>query len=531
MPEVRCPQCAEEFTTQSWTTTCPRCDARFYSPPPGDAASPPPDAPPFEPVAPPPVLGDVIPAARRRRRWPLAVLGGLLLAGAVGGGFIVADRLHSDYPKKWDPRVKDLADFVERQRALPFKHPVRIDFLSDAEFRRQATAHGKLTPDEKASLQSQTAMLRAVGLVTGDVDLTKIGDELVGDGTVGLYRFEDHRISVRGEKLDDERRSTLVHELTHALQDQNFDIGKRQPKGSGAQLAFTAVAEADADEVESAWDASLSDAAQKALQAAQERTGGSADFKGVPAVFVELMSFPYQFGPDLLHAVISAQGAVGRDGLFTRPPVSEEQIILPATYLAKQPVEKVKTPTLAPGEKLVKDSADDFGMVSLLVVLAERIDYSVAWQAVQGWAGDSVVAFERGGATCVRLHVAFDDAAQADRFEAAFVQWSQGFTTKHSRDDKLVEVESCDPGTKGPAPRAAGHVSGLQGLALRRELMDTLAAAGLPTTRTACVADRAIEIVGADRFEVLNQQSIDNPKSRATAELRSAGAKAAQACP
>jgi len=54
-------------------------------------------------------------------------------------------------------------------------------------------------------------------------------------------------------------------------------------------------------------------------------------------------------------------------------------------------------------------------MLSLLVTLAERIGFSVAWPAVQGWAGDSLVAFERAGTTCVRSEVVFDEAVVAGR--------------------------------------------------------------------------------------------------------------------
>ena len=476
--------------------------------------------------------GDVIPQPRPgRRAWPVLVLAVVLLGLAGAGALLAVGRFRSDYPKHWDPRVKDLAAFVERERGLVFKHPVHVDFLSDAEFRAQATEHDDLSSQEKADVEKDEAMLRAVGLLSGDVDLVEIGEELLGDGTVGLYRFDDERISVRGETLDDERRSTLVHELTHALQDQTFGLGDIQPESSGAQLALTAVAEADADEVELAWEETLSEEARNALYDAQDDTAGGADFEGVPEVFVELMGFPYAFGPDLLHAVIDKKGQSGRDELFTRPPISEEQIVLPASYLTGQPVQKVKSPKLVAGEKLVQGSADDFGMVSLLVVMAERIDYTVAWAAVQGWAGDAVVAFERDGRTCVRLDVAFDQASQAERFEAAFDQWSKGFRATHTRADRTVHVEACDPGTAGPAGRAEAHVSGVQGLAFRRAIIEELKAVQVEDARTSCIADKALEKIGANRFADLDRQARENPRSKAATQLQAAGAQAALACP
>lgn len=460
----------------------------------------------------------------------MAALAVVLLGAAVGAGILAVGKLGtSDYPASWDPRVKELAAFVERERGLSFSHPVYVDFLSDAEFRRQATEHEDLTAEENAEVERSEAVLRAVGLLNGDVDLVEIGEELVGDGTVGQYRFEDQRISVRGETLDDERRSTLVHELTHALQDQNFNIADVEPGNSGAELAFTAVVEADADEVEQAWVDTLSDDARDALYEAQDDTASGADFKGVPDVFVELMGFPYAFGPGLLRAVIADAGQAGRNELFTRPPVSEEQVILPAAYLDDQAVAKVATAALAAGETLIKDSDGDFGMVSLLVVLAERIDYSVAWKAVQGWAGDAVVAFERGDDTCVRIDVVFDQAPQAEQFESAFAEWAEGYPATSSRSDRTARLESCDPGTER-AGRAEGHVSGIEGLSIRDSLMESLSAAGVPADKTSCIADGALDLVTANRFLELDRQLTDNPTSAAITEVQTATARATRAC-
>lgn len=211
-------------------------------------------------------------------------------------------------------------------------------------------------------------------------------------------------------------------------------------------------------------------------------------------------------------------------------PLSEEQVILPDTYLGEQAITKVKTPALAAGEKVIADSDGDFGMVSLLVVLAERIDYEVAWKAVQGWAGDAVIGFERGGRTCVRIDVAFDEAAQAEGFEAAFDQWSEDFPASHSRNDRTVLLESCDPGTAGPAGRAEGHISGIQGLGLRAQLLTDLADGGWPQDKVACVADNLIEALTATRFVELDQQLQDRPSKVAVAEVERATVKAGRIC-
>ena len=70
-------------------------------------------------------------------------------------------------------------------------------------------------------------MFRALGLIEGDVDLFDKSNELQGKGIIGFYSYDDERLRIRGTELTPDVECVLVHELTHALQDQNFDLGKR----------------------------------------------------------------------------------------------------------------------------------------------------------------------------------------------------------------------------------------------------------------------------------------------------------------
>lgn len=453
---------------------------------------------------------------------------GLLVAG-VGSAVLVSRR--DTFPDRWDPRAADLVAFVERERGLTFKHPVKIDFLDDAAFLKEVSSSEAPTKQEQAETRSAEAMLRAIGYLSGPVDLVAAVNKLAGEGIVGLYSFKDKRVVVRGAGLDDQRRVVLVHELTHVLQDQHFDIGANRDKQrlSGETAALTAVAEADAEDVADAWRKALPAATQESLAAA-ERKDSAPDFKGVPPVFVELLSFPYAFGPDFVHTVVAREGAVGRNRLFTDPPKTEEQILLPETYLSRQKVETVKVPALKPGEKLVKDSEGDVGMLSLLVMLAERIDFGVAYPAVNGWAGDSAVAFERAGKTCVRADVLFDTAPQSERFSSAFTQWAAGKPATQTSAERNVEFESCDPGTGG-AGRAPGHISGIEGLALRKALISVIGGQGLPAKVVECTVDGLIGRLTADRIAVLNTTLGNDPRNRdASLELQRTVAQVIPGC-
>jgi hypothetical protein len=451
-----------------------------------------------------------------------------VVTAGTGVAAVILTRGNDTDPSEWDVRVRDLATFVERERGLRFDHPVRVDFLPEAEFRREVTRHEALDPDERTQLESFEAVLRAVGLIDGDIDLEKAGEQLLGEGVVGFYRPEDERVLVRGARLDDERRATLVHELTHALQDQHFDI-ERETNTSGEAAALQAVVEADAVDVENAWVETLSADAVKRLDEATQSTSESAEFEGVPDVFVELMSFPYIFGLDFLHAVLDEKGQEARDQLFRKPPTTEEQIVRPETYLDLQRVRRPPRPTLRAGERAVADSEDDVGMLSLLVVLSERIDFLTAWRSLQGWAGDAMLAFNRGETVCIRAAVTFDDAAGAQLFAAAFDEWARGTEATQRLAGETVTFESCDPGTTAP-PTSTSPVSGIQGLQLRKSFVDSLLSSGAPADAARCVTDRVMERVTVARLAELDVVLTQNPNDPRGQEVQAAVAEAAGRC-
>src|SRR3546814_7300245 len=93
---------------------------------------------------------------------------------------------------------------------------------------------------------------------------------------------------------------TLVHELTHALQDQHFDLGKKfdeldNDKEGTAAAVYRGLVEGDASRIETAYVASLPTDEQQALQKSAETDQGEMLKKmdEVQQILVVLMSTPY----------------------------------------------------------------------------------------------------------------------------------------------------------------------------------------------------------------------------------------------
>jgi hypothetical protein len=453
------------------------------------------------------------------------------VAGCSGGGggddAEQADEILR--PDHWDARVADLVEFVEDKRELRFKHPVEVEFLETGEFRKEVTQErGDLTEEEETELAALEGLTRALGLISGDFDLLEAGNDLAGEGILAYYEPETKKVTVKGtgEDLSVAVQATVVHELTHALQDQHFDLGRLGELATdGEDSAFQAVVEGDATRVENLWVAELSERDQAAYaketdQVTDEAQTGLAD---LPEWLITLFGAPYALGLPFAEAVHTEGGVKALDRAFEKPPGSEEQIVSPARYLAGDPPAKVAAPKLGDGRKKVDEA--DFGVLGWVVVLAERLPSELVMKAVDGWGGDAYLTYTDGGRTCVDVHVVGDDPADTDEFAEAFSAWAEGQPgASADRDGDAAVLRSCEAGGDATAPARPAGAAGAEKLLTRLATRSTLFAGtlgqGASPRDAACYADA---FIGSLTDE-------DLAATEATPDLEAAATKAAQDC-
>lgn len=382
----------------------------------------------------------------------LAVFVVVLLVTGLAGLNVVGAPPH---PKAWDPRIADLAAFVQDERGLLFDQPVFVDFLPEDEFVETVTGDdADLTDDDRAAIEDSVAELRALGLVEGDFDLFGEQNELQGDTTLAYYSPETERITVRGTELTPFLRSVIVHEMTHALQDQHFDLDAvREQVGEDGDLRFRVVVEGDASNVEDAYVAGFSAAEQHLYSSEQSDQlleddtdpESTQDYSPVLAAF---FSAPYAFGPVFVSAIEAEGGHAAVNRAIQHPPTSEAALFDPNRFLDGIDPVTVDQPTVDDGQEVLDDG--EFGAFTWFVVLSSRIDGRDALTFVDGWAGDSYVSYRDGDRICVkvRYEATTDDAAafasQAlDEWVAAM---PEGAASVDDLGDRQLQLNSCDPG-------------------------------------------------------------------------------------
>lgn len=426
----------------------------------------------------------------------LAVVVGFAVFASATVLTVVVARRGPQHPTAWDPRVADIAAFVEKERGLTFDQPVYVDFLPEDEFTKLVTSDPTTRSEEdKKQLQREAGVLRALGLIQGATDLGEDANALRGSGVVAFYSPTTERVKVRGTELTPSVRTTLAHELTHALQDQHFDLDRLQKaKTATEQESFRTLAEGDAVTVEKAYVDQMSEADRK--QAQEEEKAGSQQAKAgtssVPDVLVASFAAPYEFGPPFIAALKADGGTAKVDDAFRAPPKAEGQIIDITDYLDHQPVRSVDKPQV---DGAVGDQ-QDLGWLTLFLMLAAHGDAHAALAAADHWAGDAATVSERDGKVCIDATIAADDAAGATALEAALQTWRAALPAESSAtvrlDGDLVRLRSCDPG-----PTADQKIQGKPSDALvlpilRLSVFARARKDGASVSRSDCIADQFV---------------------------------------
>jgi hypothetical protein len=440
-------------------------------------------------------------ALRRLACMMLLVVGAAAIVTAPTGAGAANTATTASAPKSWDPRLEPIANKVAELRKLNFVHPVAAEFLDDAAFdKKVAIDKGKLTKQDKADIARAQGQLRAVGLIGPDVDIVDAMSSLQTSGVLAYYDPATKKITVKGKSIDDPAtRVTVAHELTHALQDQHFDLQKLEKDAAKAHAStpLRTVVEGDAVRIQDDYANSLSKADQDAYE--QERSNASqqarseVDAKGVPESLSVLFEAPYDLGPTMLQAVIAKEGEHGIDGLFEHPPTADASYLTPSTLLEHRVFKNVAPPALAAGEKR-SGEPDVFGAFALYQVLASRLDPGAALTAADAWGGDSMVTFTRHGTTCLRARFVGKTGDGTQTIGAALAQWATQMPAGAAQVDGKADgatLTACDPGANATeAPNRA--LTALIFAGNRDSLFSEVLKQGLPVNVASCAADGVV---------------------------------------
>ena len=346
------------------------------------------------------------------------------------------------------PELAQIADQVEAARGHTFTTPPRAEGISNQEMdRRLQESFQAYYP--KDLYDRRTFAWRTIGVIPPDADLHEAYRAFLTGEVVGFYDPETGELVYLGSgDLGFAERLTLAHELTHALDDQTFDLKRLDALVNSCQDERAAAAlgliEGSAQYFSAASvaenpDISLPDLIDAILQA----SSGGTPPDGVPPFLYTINLWPYTDGMSYVGTLAGTGGTAAVDRAFERFPVSTEQVIHPDRFPADRPT-AVDIPDLtgALGHGWGDLDAMTIGEEWLRAMLALRLDGGIATDAAAGWDGGIYRAFTDGTDVVVAMRTAWDSSEDAAAFASAVQQWSAagGTRTTVARDGTQVTV-------------------------------------------------------------------------------------------
>jgi hypothetical protein len=314
-----------------------------------------------------------------------------------------------------------IAHQVEVLRELAPRAQVPLSFLDAREMAAQVQqVHVNRDPE------SQLFPYMALGL------LPEVAVRVRAPQVAGFYVPELDQLYIasdrEGSSLDDQ--ALLAHAYAYALQDQNFDLESLDARAmtTDARLAVQALVEGDATLLTARYrydDPALADwDALAALVSSGAQTSYGSDIDDVEA-WKRVQGFPYWEGPMFADTLYRAGGWGALNAAYTDPPRSTEHILHPDRYLEERDMPAlIAVPSLEPvlGDEWTLVLEDTLGELVAGLYLATAIPEHTAWQAVDGWDGDTFVVWEyQGGRRILVWRTFWDNTAEADEYEQAMV--------------------------------------------------------------------------------------------------------------
>ena len=328
---------------------------------------------------------------------------------------------------------------VQQLRGLTAARPVVPRLIDEAGLK--AYIDSSLADVPTAQIASSGALLKALGLLPPDVDLSDEFKKLFTTQVAGFYEPETKQLYVVSKQggLGAVEKVTFAHEFTHALQDQNHpDFGGTEFQGAASGIIRTAngnsdrslgelgLVEGDPTLVMTLWASDhLSPSDLLELLAAANDPATAQILAEMPPILRETLMFPYTTGLQLVLDRQLSGGWPAVDRLYANPPASTEQLLHPDKYPGDRPVTVELPADLAArmGAGWSAAVEDTLGELQLRVWLESGADPAAkadADAAAAGWGGDRIELLQGpNGAWALILQTAWDTVRDAAEFTTA----------------------------------------------------------------------------------------------------------------
>ena len=318
------------------------------------------------------------------------------------------------------PAIAEVEDQVESVRGLRFERPVNVEPVTPAEIDRRISEYLDVYYPHRFYAR-RTDAWRAIGALPPGVGYLEALGRFQQGEVLGFYNSQNGELVYTGdEQLTRIEQFILAHELTHAIDDQHFDLDRLDRLASSCDderfLAALGAVEGSAQYFST----------QVILRFPVEEIGEIPDpgTRGIPPMIVDLQLYPYTAGQTFVQAVADDGGVDAVNEVLRRFPATTEEVLHPGQPEGDVDVE-VDVPDFAPtfGGGWRDLDVMVAGELWLRTLLATRLPDDTASNAANGWDGGIYRAWTDGEDTVVILATVWDSPIEAGAFRGAIGDW------------------------------------------------------------------------------------------------------------
>jgi hypothetical protein len=395
------------------------------------------------------------------------------------GHSYAADAISVDNDTELEANTERLMGLAEQLRGLSFYDSLPVQMVSTEEI-------GNIINDEldrqidDANDRMFSELFELIGLIPGNQGLRDMYQELAEEQVAGLYDSHEKKFYVVDVDVSDMIGDMfgdmfgdlgnlgglvegflkgmgfdmtdiiIVHELTHALDDQHFDIdselNRRMAMNSDdMQLAYQSLVEGNATRI-------MNDYSYGSLGIDPSQLEGMADMQMdmmdgmLGGSFMEkMMIVPYLKGEEFTRHLISLGGQQDLDDAFLDPPQSMEQILHPDRYTGHRDEPSwVDNPNLSSVLDGWEFQVDDTLGELLIATTFEQLawNWDEATVIADGWDGDRVTSWmSPDGDIAMAWVTVWDNDGEARDFYDAYKEAIRRKYRNGEWEDSRVDLE------------------------------------------------------------------------------------------
>ena len=314
--------------------------------------------------------------------------------------------------------IDSLLKWVSADTKLPIHNEVKKKLSSRDEVQKYVEDNMKDDEDTKR-FERSAVVLKKFGFLPRDFQLRPFLLKMLREQVAGFYDAKTKTVYLLDWVQPEIQRPVMAHELTHALQDQNFDLQKfgKETARNDAEKRGDINTAVSLDEVSTARtamvegqgmislvDYMLKDYGRTAADAPEavdmlgssmEKSNDSPVFEEAPMLLRESLLFPYQSGMKFVDQVLIAKGKDGAfAGMFARPPQTSYEVMNPQQYLAGKVPTQVALPDLAKllGKGYAEYDLGAMGELDVELFLKQFSDVAMTKALTPQWDGGAYYA-------------------------------------------------------------------------------------------------------------------------------------------